>query len=372
MTWTTRTAAAANAWAAVVWAPGLSLFVAVAQSGASRVMTSPDGITWTARTAAAALLWQAIAWSPSLGLLVAVANTGATSIMTSPDGIAWTSRTGGPGWGIAWSPALGLFVITNTSVATSPDGITWTTRTAPSANLWYGVTWAAEPGLFVAVAFNGGVDAVHRIMTSPDGIAWIAWPEPAVGTWTGVAYAPSLGRFVAVSGSGGTIQVMSSTVPIYKTLAGIPSSGPGSILYPIHQGDPVNLRVEINDLDAQSVIAALMGGGAEDGVIEGPVLQDGRISETEARSRGVAMLALRSGLDVAVAYQARDLNTHAGRTIAIALPSPHPFDLAGSFKIQSVTLSGFAPALFPRRTVQAASRLWTLEALLRQIRLGAA
>jgi len=54
-TWTIRTAAAANAWLSVTYSAGL--FVAVAASGAKRVMTSPDGITWTIRTSAAANAW---------------------------------------------------------------------------------------------------------------------------------------------------------------------------------------------------------------------------------------------------------------------------------------------------------------------------
>ncbi|MDC1474504.1 hypothetical protein N8350_02710, partial [Candidatus Nanopelagicales bacterium] len=55
ITWTSRTATAANYWRSVTYGEGL--FVAVASSGADRVMTSPDGITWTSRTAAAANAW---------------------------------------------------------------------------------------------------------------------------------------------------------------------------------------------------------------------------------------------------------------------------------------------------------------------------
>lgn len=59
-TWTSRSAAAANAWQSVTYGNGT--WVAVANSGANRVMTSPDGITWTARSAASASTWSAVAY----------------------------------------------------------------------------------------------------------------------------------------------------------------------------------------------------------------------------------------------------------------------------------------------------------------------
>ncbi len=52
ITWTARDAAEANSWRSVTYGNGL--FVAVAENGTHRVMTSPDGITWTARDAAEA------------------------------------------------------------------------------------------------------------------------------------------------------------------------------------------------------------------------------------------------------------------------------------------------------------------------------
>jgi hypothetical protein len=362
ITWTTRTAAAANAWVNVCWAAGLNLFVAVAQDGASRVMTSPDGITWTARTAAAALLWQAITWSPERALLVAVANVGTTSIMTSPDGITWTARTGGPGWDIAWSPALGLFVITNTSVATSPDGITWTTRTVPAANLWFGVTWAAEPGLFVAVSFNGAVDTIRRVMTSADGIHWIPFEAPPTGAWTGVAYAPSRGLFVAVSSSAGTIQVMSTTVPVFDTITGIPPSGPGSIGVPLVAGAPVHLWVQRDDLAAQAAMAAIDGG---DGIYE-HLISDERRGEASLIDLCDADLAMFATPITTVTYASRDLRTKSGKTLVVNLPSP---PISETLTIQDVTIDQIdrSPGTMPRFTVTASTVRFSLEDLLRRM-----
>ncbi len=157
-----------------------------------------------------------------------------------------------------------------------------------------------------------------------------------------------------------------STVTSCAVLTGIPASGAGSILYPIHAGDPVNLRVTIDDLAAQAVITALMLPAVDDGIIEGDVIQDGRISETEARARGTAQLALRSAIDVGITYQSKDLNLHAGRTQATNLPAPT--SCVGTFKLQSVSIGNFQPALYPTRTAHGASRVVTLEALLRLIR----
>ncbi|MEI7980844.1 MAG: GLUG motif-containing protein, partial [Bacteroidota bacterium] len=86
--WTSRSATEANIWRSVTYGNGL--FVAVAENGTNRVMTSPDGITWTARTAAEANPWRAVTYGN--GLFVAVAYFGTHSVMTSPDGITWTAR----------------------------------------------------------------------------------------------------------------------------------------------------------------------------------------------------------------------------------------------------------------------------------------
>jgi len=369
ITWTARTVAEANNWKGVCWSSTLGLFVAVAQDGTHRVMTSVDGLTWTAQTAAAALQWQKVTWAPALGLFCAVAIDGSpNSIMTSPDGVTWTQRAGSPGWAIAWSPALHLFVTVNTQPSTSPDGITWTLRTPPSNNTWFGVTWAPEVGLFVAVSVNGTSDSTHRAMASADGITWTGYTTPNAGTWTSVAWAASLHLFAAVANNSGDVRIITTNVSTYQTLTGIPASGPGSILYPITQGDPVNLRVVVDDVAAQAVIAALIG-GTDDGIIEGAVIQDGRISETEARARGQATIDQRKSLNVALSYVTKDTNTHASRTIGANLPVPA---CVGSFKLRSVAIGNFHPARWPTRHAQASSDRFTLEDLLRQARASTA
>jgi len=191
-----------------------------------------------------------------------------------------------------------------------------------------------------------------------NGTQFIRYTGITGNTLTGI---PASGRGAIVN----TMQYGEHIDPA-PALTGIPASSTGSILYTIKPGDPVNLRVVINDVDAQAVIAALMLPLVDDGIIEGAVIQDGRISETEARARGLAQLALRSAVAEAVAYTTLDLNTHAGLDIGVV----GVLDTTGTYKIQSVTATGYRPARWPTRTVTGSSNRYTLEMLLRIARGG--
>jgi hypothetical protein len=220
ITWTSRSAAADSNWKSVTYGNGL--FVAVAFDGTgNRVMTSPDGITWTARTAAAASGWYGVTYgmidssvtSTASGTLVpgfvAVANGGTNRVMTSPDGITWTARTAAEASG--WNSVTygdGLFVAVanggTNKVMTSPDGITWTSLADGASFNWLSVTYGN--GLFVAVAVGG---TGNRVMTSPDGITWTPRAAaPNTTAWFSVAHGSPGGTptFVAV----GTRAAMSS------------------------------------------------------------------------------------------------------------------------------------------------------------------
>jgi hypothetical protein len=182
---------------------GNGLFVAVAYDGSYQVMTSPDGVTWTARTAAAANGWLSVTYGN--GLFVAVTNRGTNRVMTSPDGVTWTAQSAAQqnDW-YSVTYGNGLFVATangTNRVMTSPDGVTWTARTAAAANTWWSVTFGN--GLFVAVAYDGS----HRVMTSPDGVTWTARTAAAANSWASVVYGNGL--FVAVADSGSN-RVMTS------------------------------------------------------------------------------------------------------------------------------------------------------------------
>lgn len=157
-----------------------------------RVVTSdappppPDG--WTSRQTPNSYSWDSVAWGGPEGaeLFVAVAPNapGASKIMTSPDGISWTVPAGlnfqdslrlrDITWGRPQSrgPTSGAakFVAVASSspatVAKSLDGINWVydDTTVPS-NEWRGVTYSPELGLYVAVAWD---DSGSQVMTRYD------------------------------------------------------------------------------------------------------------------------------------------------------------------------------------------------------------
>ncbi len=185
VTWTARTAAVAGStaqWSSVCWSQALGLYVAVGMGSSSTsqtIMTSPNGTTWTARTVASGLDgdangWNSICWSSDLSLLCAVgiANpSGATTIMTSPDGITWTGRTPPAStsgmYSVAWSSELGLFCAvgqngSRNAVMTSSDGITWTKRIAANTATWTAVGYSSALERFCSVAG----DVSTSVMTS--------------------------------------------------------------------------------------------------------------------------------------------------------------------------------------------------------------
>ena len=215
-TWNSRTAASTNDWRGVCWAAELGLFVAVAITGSSRVMTSPDGVVWTGRTEAAANSWRSVCWSPELALLVAISDSGVGNrVMTSTNAINWTSRTSAVdnNWiSVCWAPELSLFVAcaysgTGNRIMTSPNGTNWTARTTPVDNNWFSVCWSPELSLFVSVAVSGTTD---RVMTSPNGVTWTIGTTPNTNNYGTVCWASELGLFCAVSDTGILNRIMTS------------------------------------------------------------------------------------------------------------------------------------------------------------------
>jgi len=221
--WTLRRSAnEANLWSSMCWSPELRLFVAVAVTGANRIMYSPDGINWTlGPTTGDANNWRSVCWSPKLRLFVAVANGGTNRVMYSSNGTTWTlvaSATETNEWrSVCWSPELRLFLAvasTGTNlVMYSSDGITWTSVTTNS-NEWRSVCWSPEMRLFVAVAITG----TNRIMYSSNGTTWTVGPTTGnANQWYAVCWSPELSMFVAVAGSGAN-RIMYSSDGVNWTL----------------------------------------------------------------------------------------------------------------------------------------------------------
>ncbi|MDP1688979.1 MAG: tail fiber domain-containing protein [bacterium] len=164
------------------------------------VMTSPDGINWTLRDTPANNQWFSIIYGN--GLFVAVASSGAQRVMYSLDGINWSFPITNPPQ-ILWNSVTygnGLFVAvagngSPNQAMTSPDGgrtIPWISSITPVNNAWNSVTYGN--GLFVAVAPTG---TGNRVMTSSDGINWTLRNSAADNAWDSVTYGN--GIFVAVT-----------------------------------------------------------------------------------------------------------------------------------------------------------------------------
>jgi len=224
--WTPRVAAEQNMWHDVTH--GAGLFVAVATVGVNQVMTSPDAITWTPRAATEANAWRAVTYGD--GLFVAVASSGTNRVMSSSNGVNWVARTAAEQnkW-MSITHGDGLFVAVATlgvnKVMTSPDAVTWTARAATEDNTWTSVTHGN--GVFVAVS----IDGTDRVMTSPDGTTWTARLSQAIfhNMWYSVTFGNS--NFVAVASSGSK-QVMTSPDGIMWTgHAAAAASGWRSVTY---------------------------------------------------------------------------------------------------------------------------------------------
>jgi hypothetical protein len=238
--WTLSTSTSAatfqKIWRRVRWAPEIGVFIAIAQSGIDRVMTSPDGENWTIRSTPVNTPWTGLCWSADLGIFVAVSLSGtgnrvmtsanpalrtriagATSFVgpaTTADGdalvstrdvrVTYPASTVSSGYS-SRSPAKSLFRATTVSAVDVVS--TWRAQASAVDNQWVSVCWAPELGIFVAVSTTG---AGNRVMTSPDGINWTARTSAADNNWSGVTWAPELGIFVAVASSGTGNRVMTS------------------------------------------------------------------------------------------------------------------------------------------------------------------
>jgi hypothetical protein len=132
-------------------------------------------------------------------------------------------------------------------------------------------------------------------------------------------------------------------------------------------GETIACARTVNDTAAQTAMAAAFGG---DGIHE-ETIEDGRLSYEEMGLRGEARLALVADPLVTARYVTRDQSTRTSRTVAFTLGAPT--SLSGTFRIQQVTITelGQSATAFPLRQVEASSRRFSLEDLLRQIK-GAA
>ena len=227
-------------WRDVVYGNGK--WVAVAQTGAKRVIYSTDpsnALSWTGVTVPLSQ-WKAIAYGG--GYFVAVGYSG--GLMYSSDAINWTSVTAPEA-----NDWFGVFYGNNKFIATSADGtnrvmhtslsliqrfvavaedgpvntnvvmysddggLSWTESSHVLANTWVDITHG--DGKWVAVASQTGS---NQVMYSSDGIDWTDVAAAEANSWQAVTYGN--GKFVAVAATG-TNRVMYSSDGITWSVSGL-------------------------------------------------------------------------------------------------------------------------------------------------------
>ena len=257
----------------IVWAPSLALWVCTAfnVSGITNnvISSSTDGISWSARfSIATGTGFNDVAWSGANFLAV-----GNTTAQFSSNGTTWTSTgfrpTSSVIYGIAWNGAVwvaggtvstvSMFYNTSSTgqlgwinstnvfttrcydikyngsilvavgtgtncIAYSSNGTSWTgipLSTTVFSTGAYGVLWAAELGLWIAM----GDGSTNRVMTSPNGINWTA-RDNAINissTIYGVGFSPLLNQWATVG------DITNSTFSIATTRDFINWTNNGSI-----------------------------------------------------------------------------------------------------------------------------------------------
>lgn len=197
----------------------------------------------------------------------------------------------------------------------------------------------------------------------------------ATGGWAVIGNGEQVIRYTGISGNtltgippagiGAVVAgvAYNSTVTAAPMLTGIPATGTRSVQVQLTAGDEIYLVVQCDDTARQSALAAAVGGNG----IREEWVQDRRLSITEARARGTATLALRPLTQTQVSYTCRDLRTAAGKSIVVNLPPPT--NLAGTFKIQQVTIDNFRPypTQYPTFTVTASTARFSFEDWLRRL-----
>jgi hypothetical protein len=170
-----------------------------------------------------------------------------------------------------------------------------------------------------------------------------------------------------------------STTSGEGTLNNVPASGSGSIgapisagatavsaarltgvtgiVYPLLDGDNINLYVQVNDLTAQAALAALTGG---DGIHE-EVESLSNATLEEATNYATAQVTIKKDARVDISYSTRDPKTATGKVISVDLNYPA---VVGSFLITQATINNFHSAIYPVFTVQATNSKFTLENIL--------
>jgi hypothetical protein len=255
----------------------------------------------------------------------------------------------------------------NTTTVPGPDG-------TPDSALGANAPIADTSGLPQATGqVNAGSTSMIVASTapfSPTGGIVLVGTQPI---WYGGLSATALTGIPATGPGSLTASVPYNTVVIIPPqLTGVPGVGAvGAIVWAINKGDPINVLAIVDDPSSQAALAAKIGGT---GVREVSI-QDGRLSEQEARSRGWALIVQRAYPFETFSHRSRDPLTRPGAMVTIGIGPPT--NLFGSWRIQDVTVANFfgnqpeRTKGHPTYTAQSSSARFTFEDLVRQIKQSA-
>ena len=312
---------------------------------------------------------QAGIFSPEFVMTAAIAQTVDPANTTTPSGAQITLR------GIATGPpgTVGRHVY---RTAANSAQLRFHTTIADNSTTTMGVDTKADAALGANAPTTdtaGLISSAGQVQAGSTTIPVSSGTPFGTGGWAFVG--PQLVRYGGVSGntlisipatgpgSLGTTVQHGTSITVAPQIFGLPASGAGAILFPIKQGDAVNLVVVHNDTAAQAALAALIGG---DGVVEA-FLADNRISEAEARSRADALLRQKKDPQLTIRYRTRDVSTRSGALIVVNLPAP--VSVSATLRIQDVTIGGFlGTGEQPTLDATASSVRFTFEDLIRQSR----
>jgi hypothetical protein len=157
-------------------------------------------------------------------------------------------------------------------------------------------------------------------------------------------------------------------------LTGIPTEGDHRIATALRKGDTVAIRIRRLDPAAVTAMAAALDDVYlptvyEDGIVE-DVLSDSNWGREELLDAVLATLADRKDPVRSLTFTSRDPSLEVGRTVTITLTTP---PISGTYRIQRITLSEIAiggkdTKVFPLRQVEASSKLYSFNDLLRRRR----
>jgi hypothetical protein len=175
-----------------------------------------------------------------------------------------------------------------------------------------------------------------------------------------------------------------STIVYSPMLTGIPATGPGSITEAIVAGSDVFLVAQVDDLAAQTTTAARYTTATyTDNGVRSVWVQDRRLSLTEARARGQAELDKKKNGQASCRYATRDMRSRSGRTVNVNMNDPITGQtITNTLRLQRVTVTEIAmniendPLIVddhesvgaPLHTVEASNDRFSLEDLIRQNR----